>query len=420
MDLLWKLQSLLARLGQVNVLPPVEQRTPLPVWYLPCFVFVVSLSFAFPRGLLRTAFSLPVVAYMAWKYGHYTIGVNFPDRYPWGCFLVVILFRYADFVLLGNADREKIRPKPKGSDSYATGIGSPPPPLSTFPRTFFQRFLWGLKLLTVYHRGVGWTHEVKGIPPHIKPYSRWNFVAQQISHACLTSLIIKAGKAYVASTRFGNSDPLARTYFFSEPWWFQLSIGVCNLCLICAPCILLNSTFSAIGVALGIWRPEDCPPIWGPWSESYTVRKLWGTTWHQCLRRITNTSGSFVAKDLLRLRKGTFASKYTQLFVGFYASALIHYGGAIFTCGHDTGDLKYFMAQPVAILVEDHVIALGRRLGIKESPVWKRVGYVWTAAWFLFSVRWNIGPQLEEGYALFPEAGDLLGFFNIHSESATA
>ncbi|KAK7535389.1 membrane bound O-acyl transferase family-domain-containing protein [Phyllosticta citribraziliensis] len=417
MDLLLRLHSLLARLGQVTVFPALEQRATLPVWYLPCFVFVVLLSIAAPRGLLRTAFSLPVVAFMAWKYGQYTFGANFPDRYPWACFFITVLFKYVDFVLLGNADREKIRPK---FGSPATGIGSPPPPLSTFPRTFRQRFLWAFKLVMVYHRGVGWTHEVKGVPPHSKPYSRWNFVAQQISLACLSTLIIKAGKAYVSSSRFGNSDPLARSYFFSEPLWYQLSMSFCTLCLICAPFILLASTAYSVGVALGIWRPEDCPPIWGSWSDSYTVRKLWGTVWHQCLRRITNTSGSFVAKDVLRLKKGTFASKYTQLFVGFFASAIIHCGGAIYTCGHDTGDMKYFMAQPVAILIEDHVIEAGRRLGFKERPVWKRVGYVWTAAWLLYSMRWNCGPQLEEGYALFPKTGDFLGFFNIQTGQATA
>ncbi|KAK8233486.1 membrane bound O-acyl transferase family-domain-containing protein [Phyllosticta capitalensis] len=407
MDSRWQ-HALLERLGRVTVVPALAERAPLPVWFLPCFFFAILFSIALPRGLLRTAFTLPVIAYLTWKYGQYTFGEAFPDRYPFGCLVVANLFKYIDFVLLGNADRETIRPK---GSTYAAGIGSPPPPLTTFPRNFRERFVWAFKLVWVYQRGYGWTHQVKSIPaPESKGIGRWNFVAQQISRACFSLLVINAVKAYMASTRFGSNDALPRSYFFSEPLWYQFFMSFCVLWFTWAPFTLQASAIYSLAVALGIWRPEDCPPIWGPWSESYTVRKLWGTTWHQCLRRIANSSGRFVAKDFLRLKRGSFASKYTQLFVGFLASAMIHSGAAIYTVGHDTGDIKYFMAQPAIILIEDHVIAAGRKLGIKEHPAWKHAGYLWAWTWLFFSMRWWCGPQLEEGLVNFPKTNNPLGF----------
>ena len=81
---------------------------------------------------------------------------------------------------------------------------------------------------------------------------------------------------------------------------------------------------------------------------------------------------------LLGFRKGTNASSYTQLYVGFFVSALIHLFAAFFMARGDIGELQFFMGQAVAITFEDMVIATANRLGIQ--PVgWlgKIIGYLW-------------------------------------------
>lgn len=91
-------------------------------------------------------------------------------------------------------------------------------------------------------------------------------------------------------------------------------------------------------------------------------------------------------------------------------SALIHSGAAIYSCGHGTGDVTFFMSQAAFILLEDHIIAAGRRLGFKHVWGWRAVGYAWTWAWLLLSWRWWIGPQMSEGLGVFPKPMDLFGF----------
>lgn len=76
--------------------------------------------------------------------------------------------------------------------------------------------------------------------------------------------------------------------------------------------------------------------------------------------------------------------------------------GAIYGCGHDTGNFTFFMSQAVMIFVEDHVIAGLRELGFRDRRAWRVVGYCWTVAWLLYSYRWWVGPQLSEGAGVFP------------------
>lgn len=79
-------------------------------------------------------------------------------------------------------------------------------------------------------------------------------------------------------------------------------------------------------------------------------------------------AGMLVNK-LLGLEKGTKTSRYSQVVVAFAFSALIHTVGAIAGSFADDGfwQAMFFLAQPVGIVVEEHVMKIGRQLGIKKS-----------------------------------------------------
>ena len=47
------------------------------------------------------------------------------------------------------------------------------------------------------------------------------------------------------------------------------------------------------------------------------------------------------------------------------------------------GAITYFMLHACAITLEDMAIALGKRLGLKESWRWKLVGFVWVVFVFI-------------------------------------
>ena len=104
--------------------------------------------------------------------------------------------------------------------------------------------------------------------------------------------------------------------------------------------------------------------------------------------------GDFIAHDILHMRRGTSLASYTKLFIAFGLSALIHVPGDHALTQHlPSGPLlfswSFFFLQPVVVMFEDGVIAVGKRLGLHRSlPVWviRGVGYVWVSAWSVLSV----------------------------------
>jgi hypothetical protein len=82
----------------------------------------------------------------------------------------------------------------------------------------------------------------------------------------------------------------------------------------------------------------------------------------------------------MRLQKGSFASKYLQLFIGFGVSATVHGGASmmIHRSFDDDGAFAGFLGQAAIIMVEDHVIDFGKRMGCRDSSLWRIVGFIWT------------------------------------------
>ena len=59
--------------------------------------------------------------------------------------------------------------------------------------------------------------------------------------------------------------------------------------------------------------------------------------------------------------------------------------------------IQFFLLQAVAITLEDAVIALGSRLGHKESIAFKLIGFAWVFAWFAFSMPIWLDPEVHAG-----------------------
>lgn len=91
----------------------------------------------------------------------------------------------------------------------------------------------------------------------------------------------------------------------------------------------------------------------------------------------------------LGFRKGSLASKYTQLYVTFGISCVFHQFQMFFVTRRDMGEFAFFMLQPVAIAVEDLVQWLYKQLRGTSSAgsLEKLVGYVWVVVWFSFSLH---------------------------------
>ncbi|EPQ55828.1 hypothetical protein GLOTRDRAFT_105750 [Gloeophyllum trabeum ATCC 11539] len=263
-----------------------------------------------------------------------------------------------------------------------------------------QRWWW---MLCAVHcpRGVGWNYQVANVPtPPTKP--RWQFVLRQLRRTAWFFLLVDLAQTYVKSNPY-YTDPTPYTSPFTSQGytgrvvnivaWMTLPYGTMNM---------NYAALSAVCVALGLSEPRYWPDLFGAWSDSYTVRRFWGRTWHQLMRRYISSIGKFFVY-LFGFKKGTNGSSYTQLYVGFTVSGLVHMGGDTMVGKEYLGaSFHFFIAQAMAITAEDAVIATARRAALDRffpQSVARLIGYAWTFLWFSLSTAWYIQWAVDAGMA---------------------
>lgn len=133
--------------------------------------------------------------------------------------------------------------------------------------------------------------------------------------------------------------------------------------------------------------------------------------WHQQCRRVCSAPGIFVVRDILHLRKGSFASKYLQLVIGFGVSGIVH-GIASMLCHrslNDDGGIKFFIGQAIIIFVEDHLIKFGKYIGFVDSVPWRLVGFFWTVVVIGVSIENWLDSLLEHNIWVHSREQDWFG-----------
>ena len=110
--------------------------------------------------------------------------------------------------------------------------------------------------------------------------------------------------------------------------------------------------------------------------------------------------GKLVAKKL-KLPRGSNRSSYTQLYVAFFLSGIIHSSGDFMLEKRMVyRSFKFFLLQAVAITFEDFFIYISKRLlrrgGVELKPgrideswaevVVRAVGYCWVTLWFCLTL----------------------------------
>ncbi|KAF8315190.1 hypothetical protein DL93DRAFT_2112524 [Clavulina sp. PMI_390] len=177
---------------------------------------------------------------------------------------------------------------------------------------------------------------------------------------------------------------------------------------------------ACLAVALRLSEPDEWPNLFGALGDAYTVRRAWGRTWHQMLRKPFEAGGNGIV-SLFGAKPHTFASKYLKLYTAFALSTFAHVWGDFVIHGNTLPPEtrsntwakfsldalitpQFFMSQAVGIMIEDHVIDMiewAWRTGkfgkvkkakgppgakAKSSPgvVWygRAIGYAWVFVWF--------------------------------------
>ncbi|KAJ3713261.1 hypothetical protein DFJ43DRAFT_1044001 [Lentinula guzmanii] len=273
------------------------------------------------------------------------------------------------------------------TDTYAELrlVGQMKSPLSM---PFLSRFWWSWKLILT-PRGIGWTHEPTNvIPPRPKSQSRISFIISQLPSTIILIFVADAANLLLRShpgflpggPSIAEVGPLMRymnVLLFASSSFYALQ--------------LQYKLFSISVTAIGLSHPEHWPDLMGFWSDAYTIRRLWGRTWHQLMRR-------WVSAAVRRLFSAT------SKLLGRWKSG-------------------FFLSQAVAIMIEDGVIALGKRAGVRDGTFIRSLGYLWTASWFAFCLPIWIDPYFHDGMAtskLFSPIGGLWkGDWTVNTQITT-
>ncbi|KAF9530993.1 membrane bound O-acyl transferase family-domain-containing protein [Crepidotus variabilis] len=160
----------------------------------------------------------------------------------------------------------------------------------------------------------------------------------------------------------------------------------------------MHYALSAFSVGLGITNPCDWPPLFNFTFEACTLRKFWGTFWHQMFRRIFTTHADFFS-ELLHLPPDSQITRYFKLFCSFGLSALLHLGGdgLALQSVSKSGCVKFFMLQAAAIVLEDNIIGLTSKLPAQRN-LRRLLGCLSVLIWFGSTLPIWIDPLLDAGY----------------------
>ncbi|TFK62057.1 hypothetical protein BDN72DRAFT_827867 [Pluteus cervinus] len=260
-----------------------------------------------------------------------------------------------------------------------------------------RRLIWGISI-TLNPRNVGWNTEVANLPPR-PTTGRWRFVLDSLLRAAWLLFLLALAQLYFHTNPIFSLSGQAAVSVKSQGYlWRCINVFVAGA----QAYGIMNLPYSllcAFLVALGISEPKHCPNLFGSWADSYTVRRFWGRTWHQTMRRFMTSYGKCAAR-LLGFKPGTSGSSYIQLYVAFALSAVIHSVGDRMVGLEYTGcSAPFFMSQAIAITFEDMVIAVVRRRGVKIPPtVAHLVGYIWVFVWFSVSLPWFLDWFLRISY----------------------
>ncbi|KAH8833327.1 membrane bound O-acyl transferase family-domain-containing protein [Flagelloscypha sp. PMI_526] len=320
-----------------------------------------------------------------------------PTNYLIATFLSAGIFLTTDFLFLTNITRDLCQVDQKAHLGYGLSEIAYAP--------FIIRLRWAASLY-MSARGVGWNFEPKGgiIQPH-PTSSRFRFVSRRLSQG-LVGLVI--------GDLAGALPYPPRDSLFSGPF-HVLMFWVSGIGLISA-----YNLSSAGAVALFISTPEYWPPLFGKWTDAWSLRRFWGRVWHQVLRRRLQSNAIALARAL-GFEKGTQMSAYTQLYAVFLGSGIIH-----FLCDYSlfrqwtyigfgiyfpaSQSLIFFAMQAVGITIEDCTLALYRQIskpgdsaaagggrGTKWMSLEIAFGYIWVLGFLMLTLPMWQTSMLEAG-----------------------
>ncbi|KAL4069082.1 hypothetical protein J3A83DRAFT_3474598 [Scleroderma citrinum] len=276
---------------------------------------------------------------------------------------------------------------------------------------FVQRFFW---IASISHRGIGWSFkDDHPIPVDPRHRTRRAFIISRLRTAFAFYWLFEAAHLYTrANPVFSTEASLALQGYILQ------CVNV--IAFLSYPYAYLNcchSLVAVVAVATNLSQPQTWPYLFGYWKDGYTIRRFWARTWHQICRHLVTIFGPHrynqrpwdenPTKDpSIRKSKEPWLRAYLRICNAFLCSALLHVCGefvlqfSIWENHISSGSLSptrvyppfvmgvsapLFLFQPLGVLVEEAVIAVGKRLGVKTGMWTKLIGYAWVWVWMSLS-----------------------------------
>ncbi|PPQ65564.1 hypothetical protein CVT24_010827 [Panaeolus cyanescens] len=337
-------------------------------------LFAISV----PSSPYRKLFFLPIpiLAYIHL----YVVGVHGKtplDTYAVAIRVIFLFFTTLDYVFLRDAPKELRLIGDKTDISKAS---------------FFQRYIWAAKLL-YSPRNIGWSHEnPKHFPPRPNYASRSEFIRVKLRWwICLLFIHDVNLTLTRMNPMFKDVPPVFDGRVLTDVWQllWRVHLGIGVLVAIIVSTEAFSLIIGVIWVACGFSDFKEWPWVFGSLYDAYSVRTFWRfvnfKAWHQTYRRMFVTPTDAIAHAIGLPRTGRF-QRYFKLCLVFTFSAILHQVADCVQAGDWSAPdiMHYFFVQPPMIIIEDAVIEIARRAGIKSS-IWTRTfGYFYVAAWFIF------------------------------------
>jgi hypothetical protein len=140
-------------------------RAPLPGFFIPLYHLALIFSLSCPPAKVRKYIPLAVLLALSWKLTSYTAGAALTN-YSIGTAVGQIIVRWVDFGVLSHPETDFRRQDGEPKSQTGQSLNS---------ESWLKKLKWSSRLMTTA-RGIGWSWQVKNVPPHIPAAKSTSYV----------------------------------------------------------------------------------------------------------------------------------------------------------------------------------------------------------------------------------------------------
>lgn len=373
---------------------------------------VVVVSFTSPSSIIRPA-CFPVLVFNVWvmlrsgKIVRYTHPMY---ANLLGGSVFTLALQYLNIIVIRKS-RYKTRGPTTTPEGAPIQLADPQKPktateddehVSSFTRSQ-RRILWGVShIFDSRLSGTPW--EVKNVPhfseedPNYIP-SKNIFLRNNILRCFITVLLLDLARPSTDSAQNAILFADSKVPFFArlssvtgEDVTMRFITTMASTAITYLLFQAMYSSAAVLMVGLNLSRTKRWRPLFGYFSDVWSLRRAWSMFWHQGMANCLTGPAKFVTFGVLKLPKGSILARYVFTFIVFALSGAMHICGEL-TAGiplSESGVVQFFTTQVLGLLIEDFVSGCWRcTVGRNEDEVqwWeKAVGFIWVVVWLAWSM----------------------------------